>query len=121
MKDRKIEDDMKYHEQKVFKISLNKFYFQNISLSAISNKIDDEFDLEIPTYFKDNQSAIDNKTVYSTNSLLNANLSNISNTVLGKTNQAQSIYNYNKNFFDTTTLNNINGSPHGSISSNCSI
>jgi hypothetical protein len=33
-------------------------------------------------------------------------------------NQNATIYNYNKNFFDTTTLNNINGagSRHGSNS-----
>ncbi len=63
----------------------------------------------MPTYFKDNQSLIDNKTLYSNGSLLNANLSNIGtgNSVLGVTNP--NIYNYNKNFFDTTTLNNING------------
>jgi hypothetical protein len=75
----------------------------------------------MPTYFKDNQSLIDNKTIYSSNSLLNTNLSNIgiSNSVLGLTNQTQNMYNYNKKFFDTTTLNNINsgGSRSGSIGS----
>ena len=66
----------------------------------------------MPTYFKDNQSVIDNKTLYSNNSILNANLSNlgIGSSVMGISNTNQSNnYKYNKNFFDTTTLNNING------------
>ena len=62
---------------------------------------------------------MDNKTLYSNNSLLNANISHITglggpsllimNNNLNTQSGTQTIYNYNKNFFDTTTLKNING------------
>ncbi len=79
--------------------------------------MDEEFDFyEIDKYLKENNS---NNTLYSnlniTNTLLNANISNYTGlastltTNLNK-NQAQTIYNYRDGtFFDTTTLNSING------------
>ncbi len=52
--------------------------------------------------------------MYSNNSLLNANISNITgmgmaSSLMTTNGGTSTIYQYNKNFFDTTTLNNING------------
>lgn len=88
--------------------------------------MDEEFDFsEIDRYLKENNNS--NNTLYSnlniTNTILNANISNYTGlattltTNLNVKNQGQTIYNYRDGtFFDTRTLNSINGKVNSSNS-----
>lgn len=77
-------------------------------MSPIANKkIEDEFDFEIEKLFNNNKDRFD------TNSLLNMNISNMTNTYMTNngniTGKVLTSFK-NLNFFDSSVLNNINTS-----------